>query len=163
MSKPFDDILKNYDPAILQRWLEKNGFWNPARYSAQLQEIIKQYGFDMAQIHTIRRFLKQNHQPYGAWVTAAALKAAQPELAPRKQSLPTRTARWPISIGSQSAVRKLEAFVDARGMEWTEFAIKAGTTDRTLRKFRKTGRVKRAIFDDIAKAMGMTRQELLKG
>jgi hypothetical protein len=44
---------------------------------------------------------------------------------------------------------------------YTEFAITVGTTDRTLRNFRRTGVIKRAIFIEIAKAMHTTREELL--
>ena len=43
----------------------------------------------------------------------------------------------------------------------TQFAIEVGTSDRTLRKFRNTGRVKKSIFADIAKAMGITKESLL--
>jgi len=44
----------------------------------------------------------------------------------------------------------------------TDFASSIGTTDRTLRAFRKTGRVRRDIFKAIAKGMNITKEELLK-
>ena len=56
----------------------------------------------------------------------------------------------------------MEAYIESSDLDFKKFAKRAGTTDRTLRKFRKTGLVKRSVFDDIAKAMGLTRNELLK-
>ncbi len=45
-------------------------------------------------------------------------------------------------------------------MSYTEFANKANTTDKTIRAFRKTGKVRRYVFDSIASAMGLTREQL---
>jgi len=70
--------------------------------------------------------------------------------------------RFSALVTSKSAARKLEEFVEARGIGFTEFAIQAGTTDRTIRKFRKTGRVRRDIFHNIAKVMGLKVEDLLK-
>jgi hypothetical protein len=56
----------------------------------------------------------------------------------------------------------MEAFLGDHGIGLTEFSTKAQTTDRTLRKFRKTGTLRRDIFDAVAKEMGLTRDELLK-
>jgi hypothetical protein len=70
--------------------------------------------------------------------------------------------RMRATIECPAAARKLEAYLRSEGLGQTEFAIKAGTTDRTLRKFRKTGMVKRSIFEGIAKAMGTTKEALLK-
>ena len=60
------------------------------------------------------------------------------------------------------AARRLEKYLEATGIGVTEFAGLAETTDRTLRNFRRTGKVERGIFDSIAKAMGVTRDDLLK-
>jgi len=56
----------------------------------------------------------------------------------------------------------MEAYIKAKQLGQNEFAIEVPTTDRTLRAFRQTGKVRRDIFDAIAKAMGTTREELLK-
>ena len=48
------------------------------------------------------------------------------------------------------------------GLRQTDFAIQANTTDRTIRSFMKTGNVRKGIFEDIAKAMGVSRSDLLK-
>lgn len=66
------------------------------------------------------------------------------------------------TICSLPAAKRMEAYLEAEGIGLTEFAIQANTTDRTLRSFRKTGRVRRDIFDNIAKAMATTRGGLLK-
>lgn len=70
-------------------------------------------------------------------------------------------SRLPSTITSPSAARKLEAFIQRTGIGLTEFATQIGTTDRTLRSFRKTGKIRRSIFDGIAKAMGATKESLL--
>jgi hypothetical protein len=44
----------------------------------------------------------------------------------------------------------------------TDFASSVNTTDRTLRAFRKTGKVRRDILEAIAKKMNITKEELLK-
>ena len=70
--------------------------------------------------------------------------------------------RMSATIHSPSAARKMEVHMNARGLNQTEFAVQAGTTDKTIRKFRQTGDVKRSILEGIADAMGTSKQELLK-
>jgi len=83
--------------------------------------------------------------------------AAEPNTQPMGGS-----KRLEASITSPIAVRRMEDYLKSKGMGLTEFAGKSCTTDRTLRKFRQTGKVRRGIFDAIAKAMGTTREALLK-
>lgn len=78
------------------------------------------------------------------------------------QAQPERPRRMSASIHSPSAARKVEAFIEAKGIGLTNFATSAGLTDRTLRSFRKTGRIRRSLLDGIAQAMGTTREELLR-
>jgi hypothetical protein len=78
------------------------------------------------------------------------------------EPLPQEKKRFSGSVTSLSAARKLEAFVESKGMSFTDFAIQAGTTDRTIREFRKTGKVRRDIFHNIARAMGLKPEDLLK-
>jgi hypothetical protein len=77
-------------------------------------------------------------------------------------SRPPEKKRFSGTVTSLSAARKLEAFVESKGMGFTEFSIQAGTTDRTIREFRRTGKVRRDIFRNIAKAMGLKAEELMK-
>ena len=72
-----------------------------------------------------------------------------------------RTTRMSASIISPSAARKMEAYMNSKAMNQKEFSIQAGTTEKTIRKFRQTGRVKRSILDGIASAMGLSRENLL--
>jgi hypothetical protein len=69
--------------------------------------------------------------------------------------------RFPSTITSELAARRMEAYMTSKGIGQTDFARKAGTTDRTLRKFRKTGKVRRDLFAAIAKEMGITTEALL--
>lgn len=84
-----------------------------------------------------------------------------PPSAPPK-SQPTARQRMSATIHSPSAAKKMEAFMNAHGLTQTEFAIQANTTDKTIRKFRQTGKVKPSILDGIASAMGISKHEILK-
>jgi hypothetical protein len=70
--------------------------------------------------------------------------------------------RLQATVTSLDAAHCMEAYMQSKGIGQTEFAVQVGTTDRTLRSFRKTGKVRRDIFDAIAKAIGTTREALLK-
>jgi hypothetical protein len=75
---------------------------------------------------------------------------------------PPDKKRFSGTITSPPAARKLEAFIESKGIGFTEFAIRANTTDRTIREFRKTGKVRRDIFHNIAKVMGLKPEDLLE-
>ncbi len=72
-----------------------------------------------------------------------------------------KALRLSSMIECPSAARKLEKFLGEKGISPAEFASRARTTDRTLRTFRKTGRVRRDIFGNIAKVMGTNTEKLL--
>jgi hypothetical protein len=72
-----------------------------------------------------------------------------------------RPRRLQSAISSPSAARRMEAYLESNPMKRTAFAVQAQTTDRTLRSFRKTGKVRRDIFENIARAMGITPEALL--
>jgi hypothetical protein len=67
------------------------------------------------------------------------------------------------TIECPSAARKMEAYLSANGIGLTDFSSRAGTTDRTLRNFRKTGKIRRNLFAGIAKAMGITSATASRG
>jgi hypothetical protein len=71
-----------------------------------------------------------------------------------------RKKRLAATVTSPSAARRMETYMESKPIGQTAFAGQVGTTDRTLRRFRRTGKVRRDIFDDIAKAMGMSSEEL---
>jgi plasmid maintenance system antidote protein VapI len=68
----------------------------------------------------------------------------------------------PSTVHSPVAVERIEAFIDAKGLRQTEFASRANTTEKTIRKIRKTAKITRSMLDVIAKVPGITREELLK-
>jgi hypothetical protein len=73
-----------------------------------------------------------------------------------------RSKRLRATVNSPIAARKMEKHLESRCIGLTDFAVTVGTTDRTLRSFRKTGKVRRDIFESIAKQMGTTKEALLK-
>jgi hypothetical protein len=56
----------------------------------------------------------------------------------------------------------METYLKSKSIGQTDFAATVGTIDRTLRSFRKSGKVRRDIFKSIAKHMGTTMEALLK-
>ena len=85
-------------------------------------------------------------------------------MTPHMQEAPdvARPKRLRSTISSPIAARRMEAYLASNPKNLTAFALQAQTTDRTLRKFRKTGEVRRNIFENIAKAMGVTPETLLR-
>jgi hypothetical protein len=65
-------------------------------------------------------------------------------------------------VFSPIAARRMTEYIDSSGSTLSKFAEQVKTTPRTLRRFRKTGKVQRVILDAIAGAMGSTREALLK-
>ena len=121
--------------------------------------------------HSLRASLgRQNHSsPLDA--SAAQMRTPKDEVKSRKVTRPpagTNDAetisgrRLAATITSSIAARRMESHLARVGIGQTDFAIQVSTTDRTLRRFRKTGKVRRDIFDRIAKGMGTTKEDLLK-
>jgi hypothetical protein len=77
------------------------------------------------------------------------------------KSEPAARQRMSATIHSPSAARKMVEYMNAKGMNQTEFSIQAQTTEKTIRKFRQTGKIKGSILAVIASAMGISREELL--
>lgn len=73
----------------------------------------------------------------------------------------TNVGRLSPSVVSRPAARKVQQYIETHDGQ-AVFARKAGISEKTLYKFRTTGKVKRNIFRDIASAMGTTPDELLK-
>ncbi len=84
-----------------------------------------------------------------------------PKSAPKSAS-PIRSFRMPSTVHSPVAVRRIEAFMDAKGLSQTEFARRANTTERTIRKIRKTAIISRSMLAAIAEAMGISKEKLLE-
>jgi hypothetical protein len=79
-----------------------------------------------------------------------------------KTAKASKRNRLSKTIKSDIAARRLEAFLDASPMEKTVFARNAGTTERTLLRFRRTGRINRQTLREISREMGTTLEELTK-
>jgi hypothetical protein len=80
----------------------------------------------------------------------------------KKVGLAQSHNRLSCSVTSPVAARRLEDYLAINNMRLNEFVDKVGTSERTLRTFRKTGRVKVSLLDAIACEMGTTRQAIQK-
>jgi hypothetical protein len=100
----------------------------------------------------------QSSATFCSWHEKKALEAS----ISATQQPQRRHGRLRATVYCPSAARKMEAHLESKGIGQTDFASRVGTTDRTLRAFRKTGKVRRDIFESIAKTMGTTKEALLK-
>lgn len=69
----------------------------------------------------------------------------------------------PRSVGGQEAVRALRDYLILKGLSQAEFSVQAGVDERTLRSFFKKGKMRRSSLDGVARAMGLTLEQLLRG
>lgn len=69
----------------------------------------------------------------------------------------------PRSVGSPEAVSAVKQYIHSRGLSQTEFSIEAGVSERTLRSFLASGKMRRSSLDGVARAMGVTLEQLLRG
>lgn len=69
--------------------------------------------------------------------------------------------RIPRSIHSESAAKKLEDYLSAKVISQTQFAIQINVDQKTLYRFRSTGKVGKPTARLIAQGMGITLEELL--
>jgi hypothetical protein len=112
-----------------------------------------------ARIEEERQPSPKNSTPLEQWVPDSTEKPLEVTKEGKNQA----TKRIPGTIESRIAGRRVARFISqTSGMTQTQFAIKSNTTDRTIRSFLKTGKVRKDIFRDIAKAMDILPEDLLK-
>lgn len=100
------------------------------------------------------------HRQFNASTVAnAPLPERQAEL--EIPSVPPIANRLSSLIHSPSAAEKMSVYMNRKGLNQTEFSIQAGTSDKTIRKFIKTGYIKLSILIGIADAMGVSKDDLL--
>ena len=103
----------------------------------------------------------ESDSPLMVMAKTAARRAQQQVFAPiPPQTTESRTETR--GVYSPAAVEKVEAYMKKHGLNYTEFANKAGTSDKTLRKFRNTKRIRAGVLDGIAGVLGLTREQILK-
>ena len=95
-------------------------------------------------------------------VLMAAGAAALPALSRSSRSV-TTPKRLPQSIGTPEAVNAAMAYMGSKGLTETQFGNQFQSTDRTVRNFRKSGKMRRSTFEAMATSMGLTIEQLLRG
>jgi hypothetical protein len=81
--------------------------------------------------------------------------AASGKQAPRK--------RMSRSLGTPEAVQTVAQYLQHTQMTDTQFGNQFLTTDKTVRKFLNSGKMRRSNFEDMAKSMELTTEDLLRG
>lgn len=168
LKQPLQRAGQEYAQAAVLRFdALAEGYFNVIMDSSEFEGVLPQLGVKHRKIPPVSKALKLQ---LAHWVTRSRERALA--TAPSAKSIevtdePTSrergtTKRLPSSITSPVAAKRMEEYLRNKPIGQTEFAGKVGTTDRTLRRFRKTGTVRRDIFDAIAGQMGTTRDGLLK-
>ena len=75
--------------------------------------------------------------------------------------LPKSRKRIGRSIHSIKAARRMEDYIEAKGLSQTAFAEAVKADQRTLRRFRNSGTVDKSVAQRIAEVMGITLDSLL--
>lgn len=116
------------------------------------------HGVGQPQIEeAVRSILWELTHPYTGGIAGPIGQAGKAIVGPP----PIKPKRLSSLIHSPSAAEKMQAYMNKKGLNQTEFGVQAGTSDKTIRKFIKTGMVKRSILIDIAAAMGVSKENLL--
>jgi hypothetical protein len=90
-----------------------------------------------------------------ATATMVGHRAELGKKAPRK--------RMSRTLGSPEALRVVTDHLEQTKLTDTQFGNQFDTTDRTVRSFRSTGKMRRSNFEAMAKSMGLTTEDLLLG
>jgi hypothetical protein len=86
----------------------------------------------------------------------------RPEMPPPGPPEKVKAARSRATVNSSFAAKRMRDFLERNGMTQPKFAELVNTSDRTIRSFGKTGKVRKDIFSQIAKVMGTTPEDLLR-
>jgi hypothetical protein len=89
------------------------------------------------------------------------LETAESTTTARDQATPDRTIDR--SVGSEAAVAAVRDYIAAKALTLTMFGNQFDTTDRTLRRFLKEGKMRRANFEAMADSIGVSSEQLLRG
>jgi hypothetical protein len=138
--------------------------WRPEYYRAYVEEGNRPGSEDQRLLaHFTSRLGETVSGRVEFWKNLVATGDRAARAATEPQDATKVTATIPRSIGSSAAVQAVREYMDLKGWDTTQFAIQAQTSDRTIRKFFKTGRLRRSTFDGVATAVGVTREQLLRG
>lgn len=91
------------------------------------------------------------------------LETARASLIDTAQDLTLSRGEGSRSLGSPQAVRACREYMRSKILTPDEFAKRCGTSDRTVRNFFSTKKVRASIFQAIAEEMDLTAEQLLRG
>lgn len=94
------------------------------------------------------------------WHSALVMQETLPPGAGAAVAVKRSVAR---SVGTQAAVDAVHDYIAAKVLTLTQFGNQFQTTDRTIRRFLKSGKMRRATFEAMAASIGVTPEQLLKG
>ena len=96
-------------------------------------------------------------------VDIATLAAAVSAVGSAALSTKPPRQRMSRSLGTPEAVQAVTQYLQHTQMTDTQFGNQFQTTDKTVRKFLNSGQMRRSNFEEMAKSMGLTIEQLLRG
>jgi hypothetical protein len=120
----------------------------------EIADRLKAFLHVLSFINEVRELIADRESEQDCW--SAMERTA---IANNQESTPRRLTP---TVTSTKAARIVEHYMSANGIGASEFAVLCETTDRTLRRFRRTGKIRRDILHRIAKVMGTTFEGLLR-
>jgi len=92
---------------------------------------------------------------------ATAVGALGSSRAQSSKQMPRK--RMSRCIGTPEAVQSVTRYLEHTQITHTHFGNQFQTTDKTVRKFLNSGQMRRLNFNEMAKSMGLTSEQLLRG
>jgi hypothetical protein len=71
--------------------------------------------------------------------------------------------RMSRTLGTPEAVKVMTEYLHCTQLTDTQFGNQFQSTDRTVRSFRLNGKMRTSTFEAMAKSMGLTSEQLLRG
>jgi hypothetical protein len=161
--------LVSDSPDPLRAWLNKLKNSRP-EYDRDTREYTQADGSGTSfEFGTVREISRASANLCDELELVTMVSVAHPEALPKapqqergEAPAVVKRKRTPGTFNSPIAAKRMQEFMDSRGIGQTEFANRANTTDRTIRSFIATGKVRKSILRQIAVAMAISPEDLLK-
>ena len=150
IGQPVSDLLIEFKSVYFVSYVQVVGdrgiSWGPDEYHS-------------GAIRSAARLLIQAKRRLKA--SQASTVVAEKDDEPESVGAPLR--KFDRSIGTQKSVEACQSYMDDRGLNQAEFATLCGIDPRTLREFFKTNKLRRSVFQTMAKRMNLSCSQLLNG
>ena len=96
-------------------------------------------------------------------LTEVAKKGAVRKAVSTRSIRQSGSKRFSRSLGTLEAVKAVVEYRDSKGLTNPRLATQFGCSDRTVRSFIETGKMRTSTFEAMAESMGLSVEQLLRG